>query len=154
LADAEALLLTAALAFIAGAIHAVASSQHFSEYWLFGVFFCVLAVAQLGWGVWVYSKPTRQALLAGVVLNAPVVVIWLVSRTAGVPIGPDAWNPEAVGAIDAAATLDECLIVMLVCLLVTGAAHNHLSRTLLRPFLYLVLVASGVALLMGGHHAS
>jgi uncharacterized membrane protein YsdA (DUF1294 family) len=153
-AGAEAVLLTVALAFVAGAILAVASAGHFSEFWLFGVFFCVLAVAQLAWGAWLYARPSRTSLLAGVALDVPVIAIWLLSRTVGVPLGPDAWRPEHAGALDLAATLDECLIIVLVCLLAAGGARFELFRLVLRPIVYAVLIASGVALMMGGHHAS
>jgi hypothetical protein len=44
-------LLLAAFAWAAAAIHAVAAVPHFEEYTLFGAAFAVLAVAQAAWGV-------------------------------------------------------------------------------------------------------
>jgi hypothetical protein len=153
-AATEAILLAVALAFLAAAIHAVAGAEHFSEFWLFGVFFCALAIAQLAWGVWCFARPTPASLVAGVALNASVIAVWLVSRTVGVPLGPGAWKPEQVGALDIAATLDECLIVGLLYLLTRGSVRLEVLRVVVRPLAYVVLIGSGVVLVMGGHHAN
>ena len=108
----------AVLAIAAGLIHAVAAVTHFGQYWLFGTFFAVLAVAQVGWGALVYRGATRSLLIAGAWGSAGVALLWLVTRTVGLPIGPHAGRPEAVGPLDTLATLDEHAIVLLVLALV------------------------------------
>jgi hypothetical protein len=108
----------AILAIAAGLIHAVAAVTHFGEYWLFGLFFAVLAVAQVVWGALVYRGADRSLLAAGAWASAGVALLWLVTRTVGLPIGPDSGSPEAVGPLDALATLDELAIVLLVLALV------------------------------------
>src|SRR4051812_30430057 len=57
----DARLHLAALSMVAGSIHAVVAAPHFGEYWLFGIFFAALAVFQLGWGAWIYERPSRRA---------------------------------------------------------------------------------------------
>jgi hypothetical protein len=116
------------------------------------VLFCILAIAQLAWGVWCFMRPTTASLLAGVGLNASVIAVWLVSRTGGLPLGPDAWEAEHLGALDIAATLDECLIVALLCLVARGSVRFDVFRVV-RPLAYVVLIGSGMALVLGGHHS-
>ena len=55
----------AVLAIAAGLIHAVAAVGHFGEYWLFGAFFAVLAIAQVAWGSLVYRGSSRRLLVLG-----------------------------------------------------------------------------------------
>ena len=108
----------AVLAIAAGLIHAVAAVTHFGEYWLFGSFFAVLAVAQVAWGALVYRGAERSLLVVGAWASAGVALLWLVTRTVGLPIGPHAGHPQTVGPLDALATLDELAIVLLVLALV------------------------------------
>src|SRR5436190_16994344 len=112
-AHAEELLFLAAFSFVAGLIHVEASAIHFGPHPLYGVFFAVLAVFQFAWGGWAYARGTARTLHLGIAVSLAVVAIWLVSRTVGVPFGPEAWQPESVGVLDVAATVDELAIVAL-----------------------------------------
>jgi hypothetical protein len=89
-------------------------AAHFREYWLFGLFFAVIAPLQLAWA-YLASRPAVRAavLVAGAVGNLTVALVWLVSRTVGLPIGPDAWQAESVHLPDVVATLDEIAIALL-----------------------------------------
>ena len=80
---------------------------------LHGTFFAVVAWLQLSWAVAVVVRPTRWLLAAGALLNAGILGVWAVSRVWGVPIGPDAWTPEAVGWSDALSSVCELGIVAL-----------------------------------------
>jgi hypothetical protein len=80
--------------------------------WWHGLFFAVVAWLQLSWAVGVVLRPTRQLLGVGVVLNAAVLGVWMISRIWGVPVGPDAWTPEDVSFADALASALEGLIVV------------------------------------------
>lgn len=100
----------AVVAIAVGLIHAVAGVDHFGEYWLFGL----LATAQLGWGALVYRGASRRLLVAGAAGSAAVALVWLASRTVGLPIGPHAGSPERVGPLDVLATLDELAVVAIV----------------------------------------
>ena len=42
--------------------------------------------------------------------NLGVAAVWLLSRTAGLPLGPDPWTPESVGVADSIATALEVLL--------------------------------------------
>lgn len=102
----------AALSFGSAAIHASVILEHFGEFWLFGAFFVVVTVLQVVWGVRVLVEPSRRVLVAGAVGNGLLVVLWIVSRTAGVPIGPEPGTAELIGWHDLISTIEELLIVV------------------------------------------
>ena len=45
------------------------------------------------------------------VANGAMVEVWAVSRTTGLPVGPDPWMPEALGALDLLATGLEIVLI-------------------------------------------
>lgn len=122
----DALRLTVALASAGAAtIHFAVIAQHFEEYWLFGTFFVAVGLLQLGWAVLVVARPSRGVYLAGAVGNVVVAAMWVVSRTAGLPLGPEAGEPEPVGITDTMATAYEVALAAgaLALLRVTGPAR-------------------------------
>jgi len=80
----------------AGAIHLWAGWNHF-DFTRVLVFFVVVAAMQLWLGaviLWVRSVPW-SLLIGGAAANAAVVVIWVLTRTTGVP-----FYPKALGHMD------------------------------------------------------
>jgi hypothetical protein len=144
-ATARPLLLGAMAALSAGAaaIHFAVTFEHFGEYSLYGVFFLVLAWAQLVWPVvlnalpflawspasarparfpagWSRSGLTPLAarrvaiwLWLGIAGNAGVLVIYFSSRSVGLPIGPDLKTVEAWGGLDLVCAIEEILLVVI-----------------------------------------
>jgi hypothetical protein len=96
----------------AAAIHFGVISPHIDEWWLFGVFFFVVAWFQAASAVAVVVRPDRRLVIGAAVVNLVVVAIWVWSRTAGLPTGPEAGEPEAVGAHDVLSTVLEALVVL------------------------------------------
>ena len=113
------LYAAAALSLTAAAIHFAAAPGHLEEWWAYGLFFLVAGAAQGLYAALVLRKAGQRLLLTGAVGNLGVLGLWGVTRTVGVPfVGPHAWQPEAVGVADLAATGTEiALVVTLVCLL-------------------------------------
>ena len=101
----------AALSMAAAAIHFAVMGEHFAEYVAFGVFFSVVAWSQALWAVGVIVLPSRRLLLSGLVGNALVILVWLISRTTGLPIGPEAGAPEPAAFVDVLSTILEVAIV-------------------------------------------
>jgi hypothetical protein len=117
----EVLRFTVAVASAGAAtIHFAVIDQHFAEYWLFGVFFAAVALAQLGWVVAVVSNPARTVYVVGALGNALIAVTWVISRTAGLPFGPEAGEPEPVSVADAVSTAFELAVVVGTLLLLRG----------------------------------
>jgi hypothetical protein len=133
----------AALSAGAAAIHFAVTFEHFSEYSLYGVFFLVLAWAQLVWPVVLIALPfltwdpatARPArfpagwsrsglppltarrvavwLWLGIAGNAGVLVIYFSSRSIGLPIGPNTKTVEAWGGLDLVCAIEEILLVVI-----------------------------------------
>ena len=101
----------------------------------------------------VYRDPTEGAFVVGAGTNVGVALLWLVTRTIGLPFGPDQWSPEKVGVLDIAATVDELSIACLSLALVSAAWRRRLAPRPVEWLLLALLIASGVALMAGGHHA-
>lgn len=94
----------------AAAIHFAVISPHMEEYRPFGVFFVVAWFQALA-AVAIVARPHRRLLIFAIAINLLVIGIWIWSRTAGLPIGPQAGEPEAIGAADLLSTVLEALLV-------------------------------------------
>ena len=103
----------------AAAIHFAAAGSHFLEWWALGAFFVASGVAQLVWALLAVISPSRVVLRVGALGSAAIVALWIVTRTAGTLIGPDAHTPEPVGVPDAVASGLELAIVLAVVLRAT-----------------------------------
>ena len=96
----------------AAAIHYAVVAEHFDEWWGFGLFFVTSAVAQLAWAVVVVASRSRLLIWFGVIGNAAIVVLWIVTRTVGTLVGPEPATPEPMGLADSLATAFELTIVV------------------------------------------
>jgi hypothetical protein len=103
--------LLALLSLGAAAIHFAVVTEHFAEWWAFGVFFIALGAFEAFWAGAVVLRPSRLVIVIGIAANVATVLLWAVSRTAGLPIGPEPWMPEEIGVLDVAATTLELLLV-------------------------------------------
>ncbi|MGH9207061.1 MAG: hypothetical protein ACRD1G_10960, partial [Acidimicrobiales bacterium] len=103
--------LLAGLSVGSAAIHFGYTSAHFAEYWLYGLFFAVMAWGQLVWAGALILRPSRLLLTAGT-LNALIILVWALSRTVGVGIGPGSSAAEPVGLPDILCTVLEAGIVV------------------------------------------
>ena len=84
----------------AAAIHFAVVFEHFAEYTLYGVFFLMISWAQVIWPAVLLWRPSRPWLWLGIAGNAIVIAVYVASRTAGLPFGPDLHHAESVGALD------------------------------------------------------
>ncbi|MEO6714193.1 MAG: hypothetical protein ABIM89_12295 [Mycobacteriales bacterium] len=132
----DAVRIAAGLSLTAGVVHAIATVDHFSHYWLYGVFFMVVTYGQVLWGIALWrNRASARALRIGAYANVAIVAVWVLSRTVGVPIGPYTWDAEPIGLADAAATIDQLLLAAYV-------------TVVLRPELRVV---RGLRVLVGTH---
>ena len=144
----------AALSFCAALIHASVAPAHFGEYWGFGVFFVVIGGLQLVWAELVRrGDADRRLLLLAVAGNLAVAVVWLISRTVGLPIGPQSGQAEGVGLHDVLATLDELTIALVVLVALAGDRAGA-SRGPVRALAWGLAVVSFVGAFLGSHSAT
>ena len=104
----------------AAVIHAAVVPEHWEEWPLAGAFFAVLALAEAGCALAVARPQSRIALVAAVVLSVGPLLVWTVSRTTGLPVGPEAGTPEGIGMADAAASSLELVTLVLAARLLTA----------------------------------
>ena len=154
----------AALSMAAAAIHFAVMGEHFAEYVAYGVFFSVVAWLQASWAVGVIALPSRSVLLAGLLGNALVVVVWVLSRTTGLPIGPEAGAPEPAAFVDVLSTIIELAIGAGAALLMlrgrpTAGSTRHRPGSLTLAALVVVLAvlttwSVAIAATSGGEHGT
>ena len=75
------------------AIHAAVVPEHLTEWAAAGSFFVVLTLAELALGTACSSGSPAVLGRRGRGLGRPLV-LWLVSRTVGLPFGPEPWHPR------------------------------------------------------------
>jgi hypothetical protein len=81
--------------------------DHFAESLWYGSFFLVAAAGQLAFVALVLLRPTRGIVRTGVIASLLVIALWLVTRTIGVPVGPDQGETEPYGLLDAISSAAE-----------------------------------------------
>jgi hypothetical protein len=142
----------------AAGVHAGVAGAHFREAEAFGVFFTLTAAFQTGWPIAMVRWPSRRLAAVGAVGSAGLILLWIVSRTVGLPLGPDRWTPEAIGAADALATACEAVAVAgVVWLFSVGWRPRTVTRTAVAGSAiraaWVLGPLSAVALIGGGHQA-
>jgi hypothetical protein len=114
------------LSIAAGVIHAVMSPSHMEAWWGYGLFFMLASAFQILYGIVLLGgvfdastyrgdavKAKRNFLTFGVLANVGIIVMYLVSRTMGIPFfGPEAGTVEAFGVIDIVSKLIEIALVV------------------------------------------
>ena len=117
-------LLAAACASVgAAAVHVAVIPEHFREATIYGAFFVIAAACQLGGGLLLVLRRSRLLAVLVAMGNASIILLWLVTRVVGIPLGPEAGVVEPVGGLDALATT--CEVVIVVCCV---AALHRVAR--------------------------
>ncbi len=145
-----AAVVVAVASLASAAIHVDVMPEHRDDWWVFGAFFAALAFVQVVSAALALWWPRRTVLVGIAVLNVAVVLLWLLSRTAGLPIGPPvvdftaglgdpskggygehaAGLPEAVGALDLTSTILELVVVVAVCALLPARVRGLVVNTI------------------------
>lgn len=131
--------VAAGLSLAAALIHLWVAPEHFEEWWGHGVFFMVCAACQGLFAVmilrWYSSGPI---LLAGIAGNLVIVLLYIISRTWGMPFGAD-WtlfspsvahleSPELLGML---ATASELGVIVASVILLDGRTRRLVVNGLL-----------------------
>ena len=142
------LYAAAALSLLAALIHLWVAPEHFDEWWGYGTFFLVAAVAQALYAPLLLRRPNKTILLVGIAGNLAILVLYLLTRTLGIPFfGPEAGEVEGVGFADACATASELgIAVVLGAALLRDAAPERRRTVLIFVALALILVGHVVHL--------
>lgn len=138
-----ALYGAAALSLVSAVIHLWVTPEHLFQWWGYGTFFLVAAIAQGSYAV-LLLLPRRSGrpllgrpifgqplYLAGIAGNLLIVIMYVYTRTAGVPLGPHAGQVEEVAVIDLAATMSELGLIVVLITLLAGAYRRWTINALL-----------------------
>lgn len=129
----------AALSLAAALVHLWVVPEHLQEWWAYGVFFGACALAQGIFAVTLLRWPSSTPLvLAGILGNLLIVVLFIVSSTWGVPLGPD-WvlfsvemaHAEETGVLGMGATVAEVLMIFGLVSVLRGACRRWVMNGLL-----------------------
>lgn len=127
------------LASVAGGVHLVLIAQQASVWWGYGALMAVIAAVEIAVAIALAVRPSPGVVIAGIVGVTTSIVLYVVSRTSGLPFGPGparaaqfsdpfhtghadigvlVGRAEPVGALDLGCLVSEvALIVLLVTLL-------------------------------------
>jgi hypothetical protein len=114
------LFIASLLSAASAIIHAYFMPEHFEAWIGYGLFFLAASVSQvlLALCLLAFRPVPRWVLWAGILGNAAILAMWLLTRTIGVPLGPEAGEIEPIGALDLGSKIAEVgLMVCLVMLL-------------------------------------
>jgi hypothetical protein len=131
----------------AAVIHAAQAPSHLAEWWAAGVTFVALAAAQGILGVAACRWWDRWVWLVAQAVSVAAIGLWALSRSVGLPLGPEAGVPVPVGRADLVAVALEgaTLVAATLLLLWPGPrAASQLGQS--APAAILVLVVA----LLGG----
>jgi len=92
----------ASLLLASAVVHAAVVPEHLAEWWLAAAFFVALTVAQVGAAVSVWLHPLSKRVVPVLVVLVTVgpLILWVWSRTVGLPFDPDPGAAEAIGLPD------------------------------------------------------
>jgi uncharacterized protein (DUF305 family) len=128
-AQPEVLLYMAtAFSLVAALIHLWVLPEYFKEWWGYGTFFLVTALAQGLYGMALLCWwPRRSLLLLGIAGNLLAIVLYLVTHTIGIPFfGPHAGEMKGVEAIDVGVMMSELgLVGILVGVMLVGVSPKR-----------------------------
>jgi len=128
--------LAGSLSLTAALIHAMVMPEHFQEWWGYGLFFLIVACAQAiygialvlrAWGMsqsgsveYLWANHARALYLAGIIANVALIVLYVITRTAGIPLGPHAGEVETASTISIVSKIVELALVGCLIFLLTG----------------------------------
>ena len=142
-------LVTGVLALVGtGMIHAAAMPAHLREWWVAGLFFAGISAAEFCLGFLALSVASRRLWLLAVGLSVATMAVWAFSRIWGMPVGPRAWQREAVGWPDYSSTVLEAITAGAFLALASPApeAGRRRSLALAVAGMVIVTVLTGIAL--------
>jgi hypothetical protein len=143
-------LIAGVLCAFAGVIHLGYADAHFAVRHDVGAFFVVVGVGQLAasWFL-IYGPPSFYVTVGTAVGLAGVMITYVVSRTAGLPVGPSPGVAESAGLLDLTSVLIEAMAVALLAIVAIGDFARFRAGSETKPH-GLSLVAAGMALMLLG----
>lgn len=103
--------VAAGLSLGAAAIHLSVIASHLDRGFFVASFFLLSGWFQMLWPIVYLLRRSRWVAITGVAVNAGIIVVYVISRTVGLPFGLSPDGPEAIGFVDLMATILEAIII-------------------------------------------
>jgi hypothetical protein len=126
-----AICASAALSLVTVVIHLWAVPEYAWIWWGYGIFFLATALSQGLFGVALLRWPSQPLAVTGILGNLSVVLLYVWTRTSGVPYGPHAGKVEEAGILDMMATLAEMGLIIILVTMLDGAYRRTTTNALL-----------------------
>jgi hypothetical protein len=123
--------LAAVLSLLAGYVHFAFAESHFQEWWGYGAFFVAAGNLQALFAALLVWRPRAWQPLVGIAGNLAIVVVYVLSRTSGIPLGPHARVVEVAGAIDWATTAAQVAIIGALIAMLDGRRRRWIVNGLM-----------------------
>jgi hypothetical protein len=86
------ILLSVIMTILAGIIHLVLVSAHMEHAPAHGLFFLLVGIAQIIWGILVWRQPSQKLYYVGVVMAGWLIILYAVTRLLPAPFSLNAWR--------------------------------------------------------------
>jgi hypothetical protein len=110
----------AVLSGTAAGIHLGVAPEHFGEWWGYGAFFVLAALGECALVALLALRPGAWVVQAGIWASLATMLMYLLSRTSGIPLGPATGVVEPVDLAGLVATAAEAALVVVLCGLLAG----------------------------------
>jgi hypothetical protein len=117
--------LLAVLCGAAAAVHFAMVPAHAADWRLEGIGFMIAGWVQVLLVVMLVVRPTRRWLAVAIVANVAFIGVWAISRTVGLPAGPNSGIKEAVTSVDLTCVIAEALTVLAAVALLIRPRLGH-----------------------------
>jgi hypothetical protein len=139
------LVAAAGLSLAAGIVHALVVPEYLSEWWGYGFFFTLAALAQITYGLVLFMRPwaydetggsrsergsyASMVYMAGAYGNLAIIGLYIITRAAGIPFfGPAAGKVLPVTVLSLTVTVMEAMLAGILIRMAGRAA-----RAVVRP---------------------
>lgn len=127
---------------VAGIIHLIIIPEHWSHAPAHGLFFLIVGVLQIGWGIAIWRKPSAKVYNIGAIMAGWLIVLYVLTRIFPAPFGH---GPEAVAWIDIACKFCEALGMFTLAVLVFQGTLIHSARPLAWRAIVVIVLLSFVS---------
>jgi hypothetical protein len=128
---ATTLRIAAALSLAVAWVHLAYVAPHLRQWWAYGAFFIAAGAGQALFAPLILRRPRPWLVLTGIAGNVAIVGMYVMSRTAGAPLGPHAHVAERAGTVDLTTTAAEIVLVAVLVTLLGGRTRRLVLDALL-----------------------
>ena len=128
---------------VAGVIHLVIIPEHWEHAPAHGIFFLVVGIVQIVWGIAIWRKPSAKVYNIGAIMAGWLIVLYVLTRIFPAPFGHG--GPEEVAWIDIACKFCEALGMFTLAILIFQGTLIHSNRPLAWRAITVIVLLSFVS---------